>query len=105
MLHETLQVSGVFAANVSVTILPFGGHSVACDGARLVFASANEYGVKLAGGFGTPRVAPFWRSRASSLVQREGPARAGTTILKGASRRLLRSVRRTAGSGKKSGAG
>ena len=44
-------------------------------------------------------------SRASSLVQREGPARAGTTILKGASRRLLRSVRRTAGSGKKSGAG
>ena len=44
------------------------GHSVACDGAMLVFASENEYGVKLAGGFGTPRVAPFWRSRASSLV-------------------------------------
>ena len=59
MLQETLQVSGVFAVSVSDTILPFGGHSAGCDGVMLVFASANEYGVKLAGGLGTPRVAPF----------------------------------------------
>jgi len=33
-----------------------------------MFASGNEYAEKLAGGFGTPRVTPFWRSRASSLL-------------------------------------
>ena len=44
-------------------------------------------------------------NRANSLVQREGPARAGATILRLSARRLLRSVRQTAKSGKRSGAG
>jgi len=47
MLQETLQVSGVLAVSVSDTILPFGRHNAGCDGAMLVFASTNEYGVKL----------------------------------------------------------
>ena len=58
MLQAALQVSGVSTLSVSDTILPFGGHSEACDGVTLVLASANEYGVKLAGGLGTLRVTP-----------------------------------------------
>jgi hypothetical protein len=57
----------------------------------------------IGGGRGDKRASA--RNRASSLVQREGPARAGATILKAASRRVLRSVRQTAKSGKRSGAG
>jgi hypothetical protein len=55
------------------------------------------------GGRGDKRAGAL--NRANSLVQREGPARAGATILRHAARRLLRSVRQTARSGKRSGAG
>ena len=67
MLHETLHVSGEFTVSETGTILPFGGQSVDCDGATVEFASGNEYGAKDAGGFGTPRVTPFVRSRCNSL--------------------------------------
>src|SRR5207237_1088598 len=63
-----LHVSGAFTANDTGTILPFGGQRALCEDAMLEFASGNEYVAKDAGGFGTPRVTPAWRSRASSLL-------------------------------------
>jgi hypothetical protein len=68
MLQETLQVSGEFTATDTGTNLPFGGQRVLCEGATLEFASGNEYGVKDAGGFGTPLFAPSVRMRCSSLA-------------------------------------
>src|SRR4029077_9222500 len=53
-LHETLQVSGALIERVTGTMAPFAGESDVLDETAVEFASANEYGVNDAGGFGTP---------------------------------------------------